>query len=92
MVMSKKPDCNVDQVHQMLTKHIPEAKLESKYSMLLQRLCYKYFYIKDDWASWGLFCAEQVTSNVVDDIGIPQNQVILVYAENVVQIYRWIIY
>ena len=30
MVMTKRSDCDVDLVHQLLTKHIPEAKLESK--------------------------------------------------------------
>ena len=29
MVMTKKADCDVDKVHELLTRHVPEAALES---------------------------------------------------------------
>jgi len=45
MIMTTEPNCNVSEVDQLLTKHVPEAKLEgeliySKY--LAECICIKY--------------------------------------------------
>lgn len=49
MVMTKSSGCNVDKVNTMLTKHIPEAKMESMYQwkcFLSEACCKKHNYSK----------------------------------------------